>query len=133
MNIITEHIEKIIETYTQDSYYEDMKKAIAFYIERTGKMNEESEEYESRMNSFNDWFIFNYRLGDGSRVIDQYMINNTLEDEVSKSLHNANYSLFLFQSSSLSLLISLCCFLNFLMLFFVFICLSSSLSLALSL
>ena len=97
MNIITEHIEKIIETYTQDSYYEDMKKAIAFYIERTGKMNEESEEYESRMNSFNDWFIFNYRLGDGSRVIDQYMINNTLEDEVSKSLHNANYSLFLFQ------------------------------------
>jgi len=97
MNIISTHIEKIIETYTQDTYYEDMKKAIDFYVEKTGKMNEESEEYESRMNSFNDWFIFNYRLGDGSRIIDQYMLDQTLEDEISKSLHNVNYSLFLFQ------------------------------------
>lgn len=97
MNTISTHIQKIVETYTKDSYYEDMKKAIDFYVEKTGKMNEESEEYESRMNSFNDWFLFNYRLTDGSRIIDQYMVEHNLADDISKSLHNVNYSLFLFQ------------------------------------
>lgn len=97
MNIVSTHIEKIISTYMQDSFYEDMKKAIDLYIAKTGKMNEESEEYESRMNCFNDWFIFNYRREDGSRIVDQYIIDEDIDNAVSKSLHNVNYSLFLFQ------------------------------------
>lgn len=97
MNIIVDHIDKIISTYTQDAYYSDMKKAIDFYVEKTGKMNEESEEYESRMNCFNDWFIFNYRLADNSKIIDHYIVDNELDESLSKSFHNVNFSLFLFQ------------------------------------
>lgn len=97
MNIIVDHINQIISTYTQDAYYNDMKQAIDHYVEKTGKMNEESEEYESRMNCFNDWFIFNYRLKDNSRIIDHYIVDNNLDDAISKSFHNVNFSLFLFQ------------------------------------
>jgi hypothetical protein len=97
MNIISEHLEKILQDYTKDSYYEEMKKAIEIYTDKTGKMDEESEEYESRMNSFNDWFIFNYRKNDDTKIIDNYISDHSISDDVAKSFHNANYSLFLFQ------------------------------------
>ena len=29
------------------------------YFENTGRPNEEDPDYESRLNNFNDWFIFN--------------------------------------------------------------------------
>ena len=61
MNIIETHLEKILSNYTTGSYYEDLKTALQVYTDLTGQMNEDSNEYETRMNNFNDWFIFNYQ------------------------------------------------------------------------
>jgi hypothetical protein len=97
MNVISNHLDEILQHYTKDSYYEEMKKAIEIYTDKTGKMDEESEEYESRMNSFNDWFIFNYRKSDGTKIIDNYISDHNIGDDAAKSFHNANYSIFLFQ------------------------------------
>jgi hypothetical protein len=97
MNVISEHLETILNHYTKDSYYEEMKKAIEIFISKTGKMDEETDEYESRMNSFNDWFIFNYRKDDDTRIIDNYIVDHNVNDDLAKSFHNANYSLFLFK------------------------------------
>lgn len=97
MNIVSEHLDKILQHYTKGSYYEDMKKAIEVFITKTGKMDEESDEYESRMNSFNEWFIFNYRREDNTKIIDNYISDNDISPNIAKSFHNANYSLFLFQ------------------------------------
>lgn len=96
MSFIDEHIDKILKLYTEGDYYDLLKKAKAKYIELTGKMDEDSSEYESRMNSLNDWFIFNYRREDTRRVIDDYIQDHGIDAQLAKSFHNTNYSLFHF-------------------------------------
>lgn len=96
MNFIDEHIDKVLKVYTEGDYYDLLKDAMEKYISLTGKMDEDSSEYESRMNTFNDWFIFNYRRADGRRVIDDYIQDNNIDNELAKSFHNTNYSLFHF-------------------------------------
>lgn len=96
MNFVDEHIDKILKLYTEGDYYELLKKAKEQYIELTGKMDEDSSEYESRMNTFNDWFIFNYRREDTRRVIDDYIQDQGIDAQLAKSFHNTNYSLFHF-------------------------------------
>lgn len=96
MNFIDEHIDKILKVYTEGDYYDLLKEAKEKYINLTGKMDEDSSEYESRMNSFNDWFIFNYRRADGRRVIDDYIQDEKVDSDLAKSFHNTNYSLFHF-------------------------------------
>ena len=96
MNIISEHLEKIFQDYTKGEYYEDMKLAVEIYTEKTGKMDEDTDEYEARMNTFNDWFIFNYRKNGGERIIDKYIRDHALDYELAKAFANSCYSLFLF-------------------------------------
>lgn len=96
MNIIEKHIEKIMDHYTSGDKYELLKSAKEYYITNTGKIDDETDEYESRMSSFNDWFIFNYRRDDGRRIIDDYINDFNIDDDLAKSFHNTNYSLFSF-------------------------------------
>ena len=60
MNIIQDEFDKILDFYTSEKYYEELKAAKEAFVNRTGKIDEESDEYESRMNSFNHWYIFDY-------------------------------------------------------------------------
>lgn len=62
----------------------------------TGKIDEEANEYEARMNTFNDWFIFNYKHDGHKRIIDDYIQDFEIEEELAKSLYNINFSLFQF-------------------------------------
>jgi hypothetical protein len=94
MNIIDQHIEKILKVYTEGDHYELLKKAKDEYIKLTGKLDEDDSEYESRMNSFNDWYIFHYRRTDDRRIIDDYIQDFKIDDELALAFHNVNYSLF---------------------------------------
>lgn len=96
MNIIQAEVDKILETYSEGFRYEEIKKAMDIFIIKTGKMDEESEEYEARMNSFNDWFVFNYRKEDGSRIIENHFKKNNDNEEMKAALLSTKYSLFLF-------------------------------------
>jgi hypothetical protein len=96
MNPIDGHIESILENFTEGEYYDLLIKAKDIYIDLTGKMDEEASEYESRMNTFNDWFIFNFRRDDNRRVIDDYIQKFKINQDLSKSFHNINYSVFQF-------------------------------------
>lgn len=95
MNIVQDEFDKILSVYTSDQYYDELKAAKDSFITRTGKIDEESEEYESRMNSFNHWYIFDYEREDGSHFIDKYLEKNS--NDLALSLKNINYSLFLFK------------------------------------
>ena len=95
MNIVQDEFDKILSVYTSDQYYDELKAAKDSFITRTGKIDEESEEYESRMNSFNHWYIFDYEREDGSHFIDKYLENNS--NDLALSLKSINYSLFLFK------------------------------------
>ncbi len=96
MNLVQQHIDKILDIYTKNKYYDDLKNAKEAYISKTGKIDEEAHEYESRMNSFNDWYIFNYKRQDGSRIIDDYVKNHEIDSELGRVMSEASYSLYHF-------------------------------------
>lgn len=100
MNIIQQKVEQALQQYTKGKFYEDLKLAKVAYISKTGKIDEESEEYESRMNSFNDWYIFNYKNDNGQKIIEQFIDENILDDDIKEALSNTTYSLFLFHKKN---------------------------------
>lgn len=100
LDIVHDHIDKVLSHYTQGEFFSDLKEAKEKYFSLTGKLDEDKDEFESRMNSFNDWYIFQYRQKDGSKVIEEYIRNNQLDEEMSQALLNVNHSLFEFTKTS---------------------------------
>jgi hypothetical protein len=96
LDVVHDHLDKVLNLYTQGTYFDDLKEAKDKYFSLTGKLDEDKEEFESRMNCFNDWYIFQYRHGGGSKVIEDYIRTNQLDEEFSQSLLNVNHSLFEF-------------------------------------
>ena len=96
MKQVQEHIDLILQVYTKDKHYEDLKNAKEAYIKKTGKIDEETDEYESRMNSFNDWYIFNYKRENGTTIIEDYIKNHDVAEDLGQAFLNTNYSLYHF-------------------------------------
>lgn len=90
-------LENILITYSKDPHFDTLLEAKNKYFELTGIINEEDEEFEFRMNCFNDWYLFHF-LSDRSytTVIKNYLESNQINDKVSKALLNVNHSLFEF-------------------------------------
>lgn len=95
-------IEEMLTKYTQGEYYDELVKAKEIYIGLTGKLNDDDEEYEARMNLFNDWYLFNYRRTDGRRFVDDYAAHNDFNNdkEFANSILQVNYSLFHFKKTN---------------------------------
>lgn len=94
LEIVQEHLDRVLSLYTQGQHFEDLKEAKEKYFAITGKLDEDKDEFESRMNCFNDWYIFQYRHQDGSKIIEDYIRNHDLDEELSQALLNVNHSLF---------------------------------------
>ena len=94
LDFVHDHLDKVLGLYTLGTHFEDLKSAKEKYFSITGKLDEDKEEFESRMNCFNDWYIFQFRHNDGSKVIEDYIRTNQLEVELSQALLNVNHSLF---------------------------------------
>lgn len=101
--IIEQHLEKAREEYTSGVHYETLVEARQEYFQLTGQVNEEDDDYEARMNGFNDWYLLQYISRRGTRtVIKDYLSNNTIEDTISKSLLGLNHSIFEYSGSNFS-------------------------------
>ncbi len=100
LDIVHNHLDKVLSLYTEGQFFADLKDAKEKYFSLTGKLDEDKDEFESRMNSFNDWYIFQHRQKDGSKVIEEYIRNNQLDEEISQALLNVNHSLFEFTRTS---------------------------------
>lgn len=96
LEIVTEHLDKVLNLYTQGDHFDDLKEAKEKYFSITGKLDEDKDEFEPRMNCFNDWYIFQYRHQDGSKVIEDYIRTHNLDVELAQALLNVNHSLFEF-------------------------------------
>ena len=96
LEIVHEHLDKVLGLYTKGSHFDELKSAKEKYFSITGKLDEDKEEFESRMNCFNDWYIFQFRHNDGSKVIEDYIRTSHLDVELSQALLNVNHSLFEF-------------------------------------
>lgn len=96
LDTVNEHLDKVLGQYTQGAHFTELKSAKDKYFAITGKLDEDKEEFESRMNCFNDWYIFQFRHEDGSKVIEDYIRGGQLDVELSQALLNVNHSLFEF-------------------------------------
>lgn len=96
LDIVHEHLDTVLSLYTQGSHFDDLKAAKDKYFSITGKLDEDKEEFESRMNCFNDWYIFQFRHADGSKVIEDYIRTTKLDEELSQAMLNVNHSLYEF-------------------------------------
>lgn len=100
LDVVHDHLDKVLSLYTKDEFFKDLKSAKEKYFSITGKLDEDKEEFESRMNCFNDWYIFQYRHDDGSKVIEEYIRTYQLDEELSQAMLNVNHSLFEFNKMS---------------------------------
>lgn len=96
LDVVNQHLDQVLSRYTTGDFFNDLKVAKERYFSLTGKLDEDKDEFESRMNCFNDWYIFQYRHDDGSKVIEDYIRSNELDEELSQALLNVNHSLFEF-------------------------------------
>ncbi len=107
LEVVHDHLDKVLNLYTKGEFFIDLKSAKEKYFSITGKLDEDKEEFESRMNCFNDWYIFQYRHEDGSKVIEEYIRSNQLDEELSQAMLNVNHSLFEFSKVNFRKLIVL--------------------------
>lgn len=99
---LQKHLNKILTTYSEGKFYDQVVKARKEYFELTGQANEEDDDYELRMRSFNDWFIMHYPLEKNVTALELYLKNNSIDVEIQNSLQNFSYSIFEFSGKNLS-------------------------------
>jgi len=65
------------------------------YFVLTGKLLEEDDDYESRMNGFNDWYLLHFVSRKAiCTPIKNYIIKYGVNETVAKALQNVTHSLF---------------------------------------
>ena len=96
MNLeIRQHIDNVLQEYTTEQYYERLLAAKDEYFSLTGKVNEDDDDYEARMSSFNEWYVFQYIARQDTRsCMKDYLLKNNIERELSLALLDINYSVF---------------------------------------
>lgn len=102
LNDLQEHLDKILNTYSEGKFYDQVVEAKKKYFELTGLTNEEDDDYEVRMRSFNNWFIMHYPIKDELTPLSLYLSKNTINEELKESLENFRYSIFEFSGKNLS-------------------------------
>ena len=90
-------LDECMSFYTSEENINIFHSAKKEFINLTGMINEEDDDYEHRVNSFHDWFLFHYELPDKKRVvIKDFLLNREKPFEIEKSILDADYSLYEF-------------------------------------
>ncbi len=100
LELIDSHIEKMLARYTQGEYFERLKTAKETYVSLTGKLDEDKDEFESRMHCFNEWYLFQWKDDDGKKLVEDYIRREQLDEDLSQALLNVNHSLLEFSKVS---------------------------------
>lgn len=100
---IKEHLDKALSLYTSGDYYKILIEAKEEYFNKTGIAFEDDEDFESKMSSFNDWFLLQFISKRFERpFIREYLEAFQVGDEIALSLLNINHSLFEFTGKNFS-------------------------------
>lgn len=100
LDLIDTHIEKMLTTYTQGEYFERLKQAKEAYIALTGKLDEDKDEFESRMNCFNEWYLFQWKDESGKKIVEDYIRREQLDEDLSQAFLNVNHTLLEFSKTN---------------------------------
>ena len=95
-NVIEQHLEAALIHYTQDKYYQTALKAKKRYLDLTGSVDDsEEQDYENKMNCFNDWYLLQYLLPRKKcTVMEDYIKSQSLDGEIGYAFKNFNHSIF---------------------------------------
>ncbi len=94
-NQISERVEKILITYTSGEFYHYLLRAKNEYFSLTGKFDEDQDDYLSRLNCFNDWYLFNYKIKEIKKTsVEHYLENTDVEAVLKDAILNFSYSIF---------------------------------------
>jgi hypothetical protein len=92
---IKDHLDRLIQDSSREHevrYLIDAKKK---YFDLTGAVNEDDDDFEARMNLFNEWFLFNYRPDDReSPIVYEYVDREKIAPSIAEALTKVNYSIF---------------------------------------
>jgi len=98
---IKNHLENALCAYSSSKFLPGLIEAKNRFFEITGNLNEEDGDYESRMNSFNDWYLVNYVLTGLQRTqLKDYVLKTEMSEDLGHGFLNLEYSLFEFVGKS---------------------------------
>lgn len=101
-NEIKNLFEKLLVNYTSGDYYDTLLKAKEEYFLRIGPINEDGDDYEARMNAFNEWYIFQFEpSANVGTFFEEYAKGNQVAPEIFDSVRNINHSLFEYLGKSI--------------------------------
>ena len=104
---ILKHIDAALVEFSGKEFFDDLVRAKQEFARLTGVIDEEDEEYESRMDTFNIWYIFDYSHRAAPTVMERYIALHQLNDEVASVLRSARSSVFQFCGENLRRRLSL--------------------------
>ena len=101
-NTIEQHLETALNDYSQGKYYNIMLKAKKLYFELAGSIDDSEQDYENKMNCFNDWYLLQYPLpGKKVTAMENYLKSHALNEEILHAFKNFCHSIFQYQGKSL--------------------------------
>ena len=90
-------LDSCIELYSRGENQHLFHTAKEEYTLLTGTFNEEDEDFEHRVNSFHDWFLFHYDLPEKKRKpVIEYLLRSSYNKDLESTILNSSFSLFEF-------------------------------------
>ncbi len=91
---ILKHIDAALNEFSGKEFFDDLVRAKHEFARLTGVIDEEDEEYESRMDTFNIWYLFDYSHNGQLPVMERYIALHGLAEDISNVLRSVHSSLF---------------------------------------
>jgi len=92
---IFDHLSKALKIYTDNDFRDELISAKSDFFKITGNLNEDDDDYDLRMHSFNDWYLMQYILSDVKRSpISDYIFSQNVDENIATVLLGHKRSLF---------------------------------------
>lgn len=98
---LLEHIEKALTEFTGKEFFDELVQAKLEYSRLTGPIDEDDEDYEARMDTFNVWYLFDYSPRGEKTAMERYVELHSLGEEEGAFLLSQVSSVFEFGGESL--------------------------------
>ncbi|MFI5391943.1 MAG: hypothetical protein ACHQYQ_11330 [Bacteriovoracales bacterium] len=86
-----ETLEKVLGCYTQGPFEKEFLKAREEFFNLTGQVDDDQEDFETKMDIFHKWYFFDYNQ---SSIFEDYLQNPNFEKSLKDILKEHRHSLF---------------------------------------
>lgn len=93
-------LDTAMDKYSSQDHLENILAAKEEYFELTGNLSDVDEDYESRMNGFNYWYLTQRGCEQGETLIQSFLGQEDLSDDLKEAILNINHSLFEYKGLS---------------------------------